>query len=77
MIVTVTAHVLPDGEVTSVDINDMGRYHADPVYRAMADRARQAVLRASPFKDLPTEKYEGKEGWKLLEITFDPSEMLY
>jgi hypothetical protein len=66
-----------DGSVTEVEILDTGRYQNDGYYRAMADSAVRAVQKSSPLRNLPQEKYEGKDGWKRIELTFDPSEMLY
>lgn len=61
-----------DGSVASVQIgqqsgiNDQNR----PYARQMADAARRAVLRCSPFK-LPAELYEG--GWDDFEYRFHPT----
>ena len=45
----------------------------DERYLAAAEKARDAVLMASPFSELPKEKYEH---WKDFEFTFDPSQFL-
>ena len=64
-----------DGTVRNVKIVDTLRYAgADSFYRAAADSAVRAVLKCSPLKNLPKEKYDT---WKEIEMNFDPKEMLY
>lgn len=69
--------VARDGTVTSVEILNDSRYAGDLYFRAMADSAVRAVKKSSPLQNLPEEKYEGEKGWHRMELTFDPSEMLY
>ncbi|NDF11826.1 MAG: hypothetical protein EB060_03295 [Proteobacteria bacterium] len=65
-----------DGTVTSVDIVDVGRYNApdQAIYRASADAAKRAVIKCSPLKGLPVEKYNS---WKEMELNFDPRELIF
>ena len=64
-----------DGTVRNVKIADTVRYAgANSFYRAAADSAVRAVLKCSPLKNLPQDKYDT---WKEIEMNFDPKEMLY
>lgn len=73
LVIVVKVTLRPDGTVSDALIEDMGRYRADPVFRAAAESARRAVLnpRCQPFK-LPPEQYEL---WRLLTLNFNPREM--
>jgi outer membrane biosynthesis protein TonB len=64
-----------NGAVISVEFVEKGRYNnpSNSFYRAAADSARRAVLKCSPLKNLPPDKYDQ---WKDMEINFDPKEML-
>lgn len=39
----------------------------DPLFVAVAQAAKKAIMRATPFKDLPKDQYDG---WKELKFTF-------
>jgi len=45
---------------------------SDTARRTMESSARRAVLRSSPFKNLPAEKYDS---WSEVVVNFDPSEL--
>lgn len=77
MIVTLHIMLGRDGAVQDVSIADNLKYSTDKFFRAMADSAIRAVRKSSPLKDLPPEKYDVRDGWRELELRFDPSEMLY
>lgn len=62
-----------DGTVSGIEIVDKSRY-GDPVFRVAADSAVRAVLRSSPLKNLPPEKFSA---WKDVEMIFDPKDMVY
>lgn len=61
------------GEVTNVDVINKIRYKSDKFYGASVDLAIRAIYKASPFKNLPIEKYDVLGGWRELELNFDPS----
>ena len=65
----------PDGSVASLAITDhSGVTDANRAYvQQMDDAARRAVLRCSPFKDLPAELYRG--GWDDFDFRFRPEQM--
>ena len=63
-----------DASLKSVDVAHKSRYSGDSFYRAAADSAVRAVRMCTPLKNLPADKYSG---WRSLELTFDPSDMLY
>lgn len=63
-----------DGTVRDVKITGKERYTSDSFYRAAVDSAVRAVLKCSPLKNLPPDKYES---WKEMEMNFDPKEMLF
>lgn len=77
MAVMLDLKLAPDGAVTDIKIRDMMRYNSDSFFRAMADSAIRAVKKSSPIKNLPPEKYDVKDGWREMEMNFDPSEMMY
>jgi hypothetical protein len=57
-----------DGTVLTAVIVDQARMAADEQYRAAAEAARRAVLKASPLT-VPPEKYET---WKTMLLHFNP-----
>jgi type IV secretory pathway VirB10-like protein len=65
-----------DGTVLSATVAEQsqGRYASDQFFRAAADSAIRAVKLCSPLKNLPPEKYGS---WRDIEMTFDPSTMLF
>jgi hypothetical protein len=69
-VVTLTVQMNQDGTPTKADIQDTGRYHNDPVFRAAADAAYRAVMnpRCQPWP-LPTDRYNG---WRTITFNFDP-----
>jgi outer membrane biosynthesis protein TonB len=66
-----------DGTVKDVEIKNLTKYHSDRIYKSIVDSARRAVYKSSPIKNLPAEKYAVKDGWREMEINFDPSQMMY
>ncbi len=75
MVVTLRIALAPDGAVTNVIIVNKIRYGSDNSYRASVDSAIRAVYKSSPLKNLPPEKYDVLDGWRNLELNFDPREM--
>ena len=59
-----------DGTVHSAEIVEYGSA-ADGSFRTMAESARRAVLKASPFKIL-TEHGDEYERWRDITMTFEP-----
>ena len=51
-------------------VQDTGRYHNDPVFRAAADAAHRALMnpRCQPWP-LPSDRYNG---WRTITFNFDP-----
>ncbi len=76
-VVTLHLNVQPDGKIGKVEIKDTSRYKSDAFFRAMADSAMRAVHKSSPLQNLPADKYDVKDGWREIEVNFDPSEMVY
>ena len=66
--VEIRIYLMSDGEVSRAVIVDQSRL-SDSFYRSMAESARRAVMRASPLRDLPPEKYEQ---WREITFTFKP-----
>ena len=64
----------PDGSLAKAPqiVNSLRMQH-DEFWRSAAESARRAVLKCSPLKNLPPEKYEH---WREITLTFDPKEML-
>ena len=77
MVVTLNIKMARDGSVSDVKIENQLRYNTDSFFRAIADSAVRAVLKSSPLKELPIEKYDVKDGWREIQMNFDPSEMFY
>lgn len=74
LVVVIDAEFNSDGSYLRADIasESRGRYNSDGFFRAAADSALRAVRQCSPLK-LPPEKYDT---WKIMELHFDPREML-
>ncbi|MCP5361337.1 MAG: energy transducer TonB [Hyphomicrobiales bacterium] len=66
-----------DGSVRDVELQDASRYNnpAEPYYRSLADSALRAIRFCR--LQLPPELYDGPNGWKEIEFTFDPGLMVY
>ena len=67
-VVEIRATLAQDGTVLTAVIVDQARMATDANYRAAAEAARRAVLKASPLK-VPPEKYET---WKTMLLRFTP-----
>ena len=68
LVVTLRIKLGPDGSVRRVEIVDGG---GGAKYRTMAESARRAVLKASPF-DVLTRHVDKYEGWRDITMTFSP-----
>ncbi|MDE0241037.1 MAG: cell envelope integrity protein TolA [bacterium] len=68
LVVTLRVQLGPDGSVRRVETVDDG---GGASYRTMAESARRAVLKASPF-DVLTRYVDKYEGWRDITITFSP-----
>lgn len=76
-VVTLYIKLSRDGSVAKVEVKDSVKYSTNVFFRAITDSAIRAVHKSSPLKNLPQEKYDVKNGWRELELRFDPSEMMY
>ena len=75
LIVVLRIALQQDGTVSDVKLaNNDARYAGDSFFRAAADSAVRAVWMCSPLKNLPPDKYDA---WGDMELTFDPSDMLF
>lgn len=75
--VTLNIELNPDGSLIKAELSkDQSRYNSDPFFRAAVDSAIRAVHMASPLKNLPAEKYNVRDGWREIELTFDPKDAL-
>jgi predicted methyltransferase MtxX (methanogen marker protein 4) len=73
LIVTLHIQMNRDGSVIkTVLAADQNRYASDSFFHAAVDAAIRAVTRASPLKNLPTEKYNT---WQDAELVFDLGKM--
>ncbi len=74
--VLIEVRLNPDGSVLEAGLSrsQVSRYQSDSFFRAAADSALRAVQQCSPLQGLPADKYNG---WKYLELNFDPQELLY
>ena len=73
--VSLDVQLRQDGSVISVNFmpETAARMRSNPQMRAAAQSARRAVLKASPLKNLPLNKYGS---WKDMTLNFNPR-MLY
>lgn len=72
--VTLAAELNPDGAVISGSIRLIEPDPApDARFQAAYDAGRRALLRCSPYTDLPREKYAR---WRNLEVVFNPEGMV-
>jgi hypothetical protein len=67
MTVSLWLQLTPDGTVRSAEPIDWARMAAEPAYRAVAERAQQAVLRCSPLR-LPPDDHAL---WKNMILQFE------
>lgn len=74
LVVDMKLYMNSDGTVRQAIIVNQMRYNSDSIFRAAADSALRAVRDpyCTPFK-LPLEKYND---WKVINATFDPSQIL-
>ncbi len=68
IVVEIRLLLSPDGSVNTMEVLDAERMVQDRNFRSVAENAKSAVARCSPFR-LPVEKYEV---WKQLTLRFDP-----
>lgn len=74
LVILIRIFLNPDGTLSkppSVVNAPSARFNA--YYQAAAESARRAVLRCTPFSNLPSEKYEH---WRELTLEFNPRRML-
>ena len=72
--VVLAARLEPDGKVISGSIKLIEPSPApDARFQAAYDAGRRALLRCSPYSDLPREKYAR---WRDIEVVFDPKGMV-
>jgi len=72
LVVRIRVFLNPDGTLARPpEIVDVGR--DDSFFRTAAESARRAVLKCTPLKNLPAEKYRH---WRELTLTFNPRDML-
>ena len=64
-----------DGSVESVEILNKSRMSKDFFYRSLAEGAQRAVYDCAPY-NLPPDMYDKEDGWKEMELDFDPRSML-
>jgi len=74
--IMIVAEYNTDGSYVKVELapESRARYESDSFYRAAADSAIRAVKECSPLKNMPPDKYQG---WRLMELNFDPRFMLH
>ncbi|UTS90590.1 hypothetical protein [Rhizobium anhuiense] len=47
----------------------------DSTRQALKSSVYRAVMKSSPLKNLPADKYEGENGWNEMDLTFDASDL--
>lgn len=74
LVVDIKLFMNPDGTLRQANVVDQLRYSTDTIFRAAADSALRAVRdpNCTPFQ-LPPNKYND---WKVINATFDPSQIL-
>ena len=71
LIVRVRVQLNPDGSLNGAPT--LLEQRSDSFWVAAADSVRRAVIRCSPLQNLPPTKFER---WKVIDLTFNPKEML-
>lgn len=76
LVVVLNLELTQEGALLKVELANVSkdRYNRDSFFRAAADSAIRAVKQCSPLKNLPPDKYNT---WRMLELSFDPKEMLF
>ncbi|WP_174233667.1 hypothetical protein [Kiloniella sp. EL199] len=76
MVIEVSVNMRQDGSVANVQIVDpSGRFNKDAYYTAAAVKARAAILKCSPYKELPIQYKNVYADWQTVNLTFNPAEM--
>ncbi|OUS11737.1 hypothetical protein A9Q97_07055 [Rhodospirillales bacterium 47_12_T64] len=73
--VDVSVSLRLDGSVQNVRVVDQNRFNKDAYFRAAAEKARTAIIRCAPYKELPINFKNIYGDWQTLNITFDPASM--
>ncbi len=73
LVVRIKVFLNSDGTLSKAPEIVGGSGTSDPFYRTAAESARRAVLKCSPLKNLPADKYAR---WREITLTFNPREML-
>lgn len=63
----------PNGTVRDVWFESASRADTDPGFAYVLDTIRNAINVCQPFKMLPPNEYEGKDGWREIQLTFYPN----
>ena len=73
LVIRVRIALNPDGSLAAApELIDQSRM-SDTFWRAAAESALRAVHKCQPLQDLPSSKYQR---WRLIDLTFNPKEML-
>lgn len=75
LVVEIRIVLAPDGTVLDAKILDQARLNqsGDGFFRVAAESAYRAVLKSTPLKGLPPEKYES---WREIVLAFDPKNVV-
>jgi hypothetical protein len=74
LVVRIKFFLNPDGSLAQApQIVDPGGRMSESFYRTAAESARRAVLKCTPLKQLPVDKYQS---WREITLTFDPRQMV-
>ncbi|MBT3533827.1 MAG: hypothetical protein HN478_08110 [Rhodospirillaceae bacterium] len=73
LVVRIKVFLNSDGSLSRAPEIVSGDGAGDPFYRTAAESARRAVLKCSPLKNLPADKYAR---WREITLTFNPRDML-
>jgi hypothetical protein len=73
LVVRVKLDLKINGEVGKITVLNSSTYPASyaDAFSALKDSLIRAVHMANPLQGLPTESYEGKQGWSEIEMAFD------
>lgn len=73
LVVRIRVFLNPDGSLARAPEIVDGGSPGNTFYRTAAESARRAVLKCSPLKNLPVDKYQR---WREITLTFNPRDML-
>ena len=73
LVIRIKLNMAIDGRIENVEVLKTSSYSKNrvAVFETLKNSLVRAVNMASPLANLPRDKYQGKNGWKEIEVSFD------